>query len=436
MVVSSGGGSTHLPHLVIIGAGAAGLMAANFAAGAGVRVSLLERMPRPGRKILISGGGRCNILPSRVEPEQYVSDRFHTFRKVFLTWPLSEQKQFFEEQVGIPLALEEESGKIFPRSNRASDVMEGLLQRATQRGTDLYTRASMERLTPLPGGRWCVHLKEGPPLEADAVILATGGLSVPATGSDGTGLRVMAGLGHEVVETFPALTPLLGDDPAHHHLAGLSLEVTLFAPQGQSLKRGAQARGGFLFTHQGYSGPVVLDMSHHVVRAPSRQAQPLWVQWTPLDGAGWEQLLRPGGTQQVRTVLKARLPQRLVELLLSQAHITDQTLSTLRREERRTLIDLLTRYDLPWSGHEGYKKAEVTGGGISLAEVDPGTLGSRRCPGLFLCGEMLDVFGPIGGYNFLWAWVSGRLAGLSARRQLLMGGPQGRGRVQEEGTPN
>ena len=426
------------PHVVIVGGGAAGLMAANFAAGAGVVVTLLERMPRPGRKILISGGGRCNILPSRVEPEQYFTSRFHTFRKVFLTWPLPEQIRFFEDQVGIPLALEVESGKIFPRSNRASDVMEGLLHRAVSRGAHLRTRASMEGLEPLAGGRWRIHLREGAPVDGDVVIMATGGLSVPATGSDGTGLRLMKEQGHELVEPFPALTPLLGDDPDHHHLAGLSLDVSLMAPRGSSIKRGSQSRGGFLFTHQGYSGPVVLDMSHHVVQAPSRVEQPLWVQWTTLDATAWEARLKAGGSQQLRTILRGELPQRLVDLLLGRLGLHDSTVANLRREQRQALIEALTRYELPWSGHEGYKKAEVTGGGVSLTEVDTTTLESRRCPGIFLCGEMLDVFGPIGGYNFLWAWVSGRWAGLAARRRLLEGSPgEGEGGgIHVEGNPS
>ncbi len=405
-----------MKRIVIIGAGAAGLMAAIFAAGAPHEVLLLERMPSPGRKILISGGGRCNVLPSQVRASQYTTDSSrNTFKKIFQSWPLREQHRFFEETLGIPLQIEEESGKVFPASDRAADVLDGLLREATRRGARLRTNASVEGIAR-EGAGWRLTLADGTTLDADALVVATGGLSVPKTGSDGTGLRLVKALGHRVAPLYPALTPLLTHHAPHHDLAGISLPVTLFAPQGTSIKKGEQSTRGFLFTHRGYSGPAVLDLSHHAVRSRGPEEQALWVQWTPLDPDAWETLLlNSPPTTLVRTLVRERLPQRLAELILVESGTMERTLAELRREERRLLIEKLTRYALPYAGSEGYKKAEVTGGGIPLGEIDPTTLESRRQPGLFLCGEMLDLFGPIGGYNFLWAWVTGRLAGLGAR---------------------
>ena len=249
-------------------------------------------------------------------------------------------------------------------------------------------------------------------LSAAAVVLATGGLSLPGTGSDGTGLEIARRLGHTVHATYPALTPLVADPPPHGHLAGVSLEVAIEAPG----PGGLATRGGFLFTHRGWSGPAVLDVSHAAVR--SRLAggprRPLLVRWTGLDAAAWDRLLREGAGVAI-TPLRRHLPDRLAETLLAEAGVDPgRSLAQLRREERRRLVELLARYPLPWTGDEGYRKAEVTGGGVALAEVAPRTLESRRHAGLFLCGEMLDAFGPIGGHNFQWAWATGRAAGLGA----------------------
>jgi predicted Rossmann fold flavoprotein len=248
------------------------------------------------------------------------------------------------------------------------------------------------------------------------VVVATGGLSVPKTGSDGLGLEVVRGLGHTVHPTYAALTPITAEPPPFADLAGVSLPVTLTATDGE---RTATSSGGFLFTHRGYSGPAVLDVSHVAVRSRAGGASParLVVRWTRLGDADWEAALRPQGSRTVAGALRAALPERLAVALLRQARVDPaRLLSGLRRDERLRVIETLVRGVLPWTGDEGYKKAEVTGGGVSLAEIDPATMESRKHPGLFLCGEMLDAFGPIGGYNFLWAWATGRAAGIGAGR--------------------
>jgi len=408
------GKEAELP-IVVVGAGAAGMTAAIFAAEAGRPTLLLERTRDGGRKILISGGGRCNVLPSVMEASQYfTSSSRNSLKKILLSWPLEDQKRWFHEEVGIRLALEPESGKLFPESNKARDVRDGLLALARGRGARMRFGVSVTGLEPpaAEGEAWRVRLDGGGTIEAARVVIATGGLSVPQTGSDGTGLRMVRQLGHTLHDTYAALTPLTSEPPAHAHLAGVSLVARLEAP----LERGSlEAEGGFLFTHRGYSGPSVLNVSHAAVRARKPSQQPVFARWTELDAGAWERLLleRAGGT--VLGLLRRHLPARLADTLMAECGVDEaRTTAQLRRDERVRLVEALTRYRLPWTGDEGYKKAEVTGGGVPLGEVDPRTLESRVVPGLFLCGEILDCFGPIGGYNFCWAWATGRAAGLGA----------------------
>lgn len=398
--------------VVVIGAGAAGLMAAIAAAEAGARVRVLETTADGGRKILISGGGRCNLLPSELHPRQYfTASSPNTLKKLLLSWPLPEQRRYFEDVLGIELALEVESGKLFPASNRARDVRDALVGRARHLGVDFVFGGRARRLERESDGGWRVALEDGA-VRATGVIVATGGLSVPQTGSDGWGLRVLEGLGHTINPTHPALTPLTATPPVHAELAGVSLRVRLSAP-GAAPE--VTAEGGFLFTHRGYSGPSVLNVSHAAVLAGDRSRQPILAAWGGIAPDTWKAELGGGGGGRIRGALRRHLPERLADRLLAEAAVDGEgALSRLRREERARLIEVLTRYPLPWTGDEGYRKAEVTGGGIPLAEVDPRTLESRIAPGLFLCGEILDAFGPIGGYNFAWAWSTGRLAGRSA----------------------
>ena len=424
------------PPVVVVGAGAAGLMAALFAARAGVPVILVEGTADGGRKILISGGGRCNILPSEAQPHRYVTDSSpNSLRKLLLAWPLDEQRGFFQRELGMPLELEEETGKLFPASHKARDVRDGLVARVREAGARLWFGTRVTDVVPAasdaapeqvthPGGAsgtasWIVRLADAPPIRASAVILATGGLSVPATGSDGFGLGLTKRMGLEVNPTYPALTPLTADPHPHADLAGVSLTVTLRAP---GTRPAFETSGGFLFTHRGWSGPTVLDASHLAIRGVlEERRQELLVQWSPLTSDAWEQRLLDGsGT--VRPLLAEVLPRRLADALLDEVAVPPETsLAQLRREDRRALVDALGAYPLPWTGDEGYKKAEVTGGGVALAEVDPRTLQCRRRPGIFLCGELLDAFGPIGGHNFLWAWSTGRAAGMGAAQ--VAGGP-------------
>lgn len=436
------------PPIVVLGAGAAGFMAAIYAAGGPEAarldpatrrsvppVVLVERTQDGGKKILMSGGGRCNVLPSELDPARYVTDSSpHTMKKLLLSWPLREQRRFFETELGMSLALERETGKLFPVSNRAKDVRDGLRALAERAGAVMRFGAVVDWLDRATGSEgawessadrgpgWRVRFRGGGEIRASRVILATGGLSVPATGSDGVGFEIVRRLGHAIHETYPALTPLTATPHRYAPLAGVSLPVTIEAP---GPKRKHVSRGGFLFTHKGYSGPAVLNLSHLAVR--SRLAgdppQPFFVRWTDLGPEEWDRRLRSGeGT--AGSLLRRSVPGRLAETLLEEAGVAPATaLAHLSREARRRVVEAMTRFPLPWTGDEGYVKAEVTGGGVALEEVDPRTLESRLHPGLHLCGEILDAFGPIGGYNFAWAWATGRLAGLAARGAVAAPGP-------------
>ena len=392
--------------VAVVGGGAAGLVAAAFAAASGATVTLIERTRDGGRKILVSGGGRCNVLPSVATPERFVTDSPpHLLRAMLRSWPLHEQRAFFEDELGIPLALEDESGKLFPRSNRARDVRDALVTFAGARGVALQFATTVTSVSRAAGG-FAIESSAGT-ITCDRLVLATGGLSVPATGSDGTGLRIAQALGHDLVDPYPALTPLLASNDRHASLSGVSLNVRLRSTHGS---QAIETRGGFLFTHRGYSGPSVLDISHVTARAPA-DAPAIRVQWAAMK----PEELRGGAGDSVAAILSRHVPGRLAEQLMTECGVPlDRRISSLKRAERVALVEAVTSYPLPWSGNEGYKKAEVTGGGIKLADVDLKTLESRKVEGLYLCGEMLDAFGPIGGHNFSWAWSTGRAAGLAA----------------------
>lgn len=400
------------PHVVVIGAGAAGLMAAIAAREAGGEVTLVERTPDGGRKILISGGGRCNVLPAVSAPARFVSEASPALVRALLhAWPLHEQRGYFEDVLDVPLALEAESGKLFPASNRARDVRDALVGRARALGVALRFGATVDAVTAIAGG-WRVSYG-GTDLDVDRVVVATGGLSVPSTGSTGFGFDVAAAAGHAVHPRYAALTPLTASPHPHADLAGIALEVAI---EARSSRERASSQGGFLITHRGYSGPAVLDVSHVAVRSLDAGGPPAEVRvcWTAFDAAAWTERLQSARGLVVNAVA-GELPERLAVRLVEAAGVpADRLCVQLRREERVALVRALTAFPLPWTGHEGYRPAEVTGGGVALDEVRRATLESRRAPGLHFCGEVLDAFGPIGGHNFQWAWSTGRTAGRGA----------------------
>lgn len=411
--------------VAIVGAGAAGLVAAIAAAevlGSGVLV--LEATKDAGRKIVVSGGGRCNILPLEDAPSRFVSDSPRRELLRFLSrFPLAEQRTSFEELLQGALHEEAATKKLFPPTQRSRDVRDALVARARSLGSVFRFHARLLDVLPPADAAspFVLQLADGTSVKAGAVILATGGYSVLGGGADGIGIEVARRLGHRIVPPYAALAPLVAEGAPHAFLSGVSLvgRVTAAsAASGDHPAERAEATGGFLFTHKGYSGPAALDVSHVVERA--RAGAEVRLALFPEGDDLWDERLRTAkGT--LSGLLRKYMPDRLADALVAAAGVVDGPLARLPREERRAIVKALVAFALPVTGTEGYRTAEVTGGGVALAEVDPGSGQSRRVPGLFLAGELLDSFGPIGGFNFQWAWATGRTAGRAAAERVRSG---------------
>ncbi|MGZ4810756.1 MAG: NAD(P)/FAD-dependent oxidoreductase [Thermoanaerobaculia bacterium] len=397
--------------IAIVGAGAAGLMAAIFAGRGGASVIALDGAKRIGAKILIAGGGRCNVTHDVVNPDDFNGNR-NIIAKVLRSFDVHQTIEFFR-QLGVELKREE-NGKLFPVTDRAQTVLDALLQAASNAGAAVL---SDHRVSSIRRDTTFEVMTSRGAIIAKRVILATGGRSVPKTGSDGAGYELARALGHTVAETFPGLVPLLL--PKNHWLTTLSgvsvdAELALRSERGGVLHR---ERGSMLFTHFGLSGPVVLDMSRHWVAA--RKQGTVMLTANVLPSHTFESLERsfmetaaanPRAT--IVSALRGEVPERLANAIAPDA----TPLARLSREERRQLVRSLTELPLPVIADRGFDYAEVTAGGVPLTEIDAATMASRRCEGLYLCGEILDVDGKIGGYNFQWAWASGRLAGMHSAR--------------------
>jgi predicted Rossmann fold flavoprotein len=394
--------------VAVVGAGAAGLTAAIFAAKDGARVIALDGAKKIGAKILIAGGGRCNVTHDVVRPIDFNGNR-NAIAKVLRSFSVEQTTEWFAS-MGVQLKREE-TGKLFPTTDRAQTVLDALLNEARGAGVELRTDARVETIS----GQFVINKS----LEAKRVILATGGRSVPKTGSDGHGFEIAHSLGHTVTETFPALVPLVVEK-AHwvRELSGTSADVDLSIRKlsGKVIHRD---RGSMLMTHFGISGPVVLDISRHWIAARKDDKDvALVVNFLPdetfeLLDERFVNEARKNPHATVASSLRGRLPERLVAAVLGPR---PSALGKIAREERRQVARDFTELVLPIAGDRGFDYAEVTAGGVPLSEIDLATMQSRVCRDLYLCGEILDVDGRIGGYNFQWAWASGRLAGRAAAR--------------------
>ena len=416
--------------VAIVGAGAAGLFAAIWVgrtAGGAARVVAFDGARKLGAKILVAGGGRCNVTHHAVSEQDFAGSSPPAIRKVLRRFPVEQTVQFFAA-AGVGLK-QEETGKLFPVTDSARTVLTALIREATAAGAKLIHPARVTAIEPLPphvaaaddGSRVAPRQSFRFRITTDAgsclahrVILCTGGKSLPKSGSDGFGHELARSLGHSITTpVVPALVPLL---LAGNHwikqLSGLTLPttVTLTAASG---KRLMATTGSTLCTHQGLSGPAVLDISRHwlVVRHHDPAVQ-LSLNWLPVETPeSVDQLLQAGGRGPL-AVLRQRLPERLARQLCEQAGAS--AAGDLPRTARRALVQLVTATPLPVTGDRGFTVAEATAGGVPLAEVNLKTMESRCCPGLYLAGEVLDVDGRIGGFNFQWAWASGFVAGTAA----------------------
>jgi len=406
--------SNECADVIVVGAGAAGLATSIFGARAGAgRVVCLEGARRVGAKILVSGGGRCNVTNREVTERDFWGGSSRDVRGVLRAFPARLAVEFFAD-AGVALH-EEEDGKLFPDSSRARDVVDALLTAVSATGAEVLTDRRVVDIGRRDD-RFEVRTADGGVYQAPAVVLATGGQSLPKSGSDGFGYSLARALGHSCVETTPALAPLIVDDSACERLSGVShpAEVRVRA-DGKSV---VTLQGSLLWTHFGISGPVALDASRHWLRA--RLGTPdVELQLSLCPGDSFDAVERWLLSRQqerpkafVATVLAERLPQALADAWVDRAEINpSHTMAHLDRDGRRRLVHELVESVLNVRDSRGYSFAEVTAGGIPLAEVNMTTMESRMCPGLYLVGEILNVDGRLGGFNFQWAWSSAWVAG-------------------------
>lgn len=415
--------------LAIVGAGAAGLMTAigagktSQARRARLSVLLFDARPRIGAKILMSGGTRCNVTHREVKPSDFQGGPRHFVQHILEAFTPDETIRFFKE-IGVELILEP-TGKYFPVTHSAGTVLEALRKETERVGVTLETGV---RITDIQKEGDLFHLKTDDGtyrVSAGKVVLTTGGLSYPTTGSDGTGYQIAKSFGHTVVPTFPALTPLLTNDSGWKALSGISLEAKLsFFRKG---KKEAECQGPFLFTHFGFSAPAALDISRHFAGTAPEGNPQILASFLPHHDeeslrAALQFVQKKSPNQFIQNLLtdEFSLPDRFTETLLKKTGVKgNETIGQCSGENRRRLVQSLLHYPLEVTGVFGYKKAEATAGGVDLKEVKAATMESKLVNGLYFAGEILDVDGRIGGFNFQWAWSTGALAGRSAARSLL-----------------
>ena len=409
-------GETPETPLAVVGAGAAGLMTAIHAGRAGLRgVVALDGARTLGAKILVAGGGRCNVTHHAVDERDYAGSTPASIRRVLARFSVEDCIGFFEA-LGVQLKVED-TGKLFPVTDRARTVLEALLGAATNAGVSIRHPCRVESIEPVPEGGFLVCGPWGR-LHAARLALCTGGCSLPRSGSDGAGLTMARTLGHTVTErVVPSLVPLLlAEGFWLRNLSGVAVpaELRVLGPGGKRLVR---FRNAVLFTHFGLSGPAALDISRHwTLHHADDPAVRLQLALLPdMDEATCSRWLLEGTGRGVLARLREHLPERLARAVLEASGVeTDATPQRIDRDRRRELVRHLVGLDLPVVGDRGFTHAETTAGGVPLREVHLETMESRIRPGLHLAGEILDVDGRIGGFNFQWAWASGFIAGTAA----------------------
>ena len=404
--------------IVVAGGGAAGMMAAICAARMGAYVTLIERNQKVGRKLYITGKGRCNVT-NHCSPEEVRAAVPRNGKFLYSTLehtPPAWVEEFFRN-LGVELKVER-GNRVFPQSDRAADIIDALFGELKR----LRAPIVHDRLTQVlleEGAVSGVRLESGGEIACKAVILATGGLSYPATGSTGDGHRLAGALGHTVVDVKPSLVPLESPDPFCGQMQGLALKNVALTVKNQKKKTVFQEQGELLFTHFGLSGPLVLSASAHM-RDFEKDRYTCAIDLKPaLDEATLDaRLLREltaGANRDMDNILGTLAPRLLIPVLLDRADISgNKKAHDLTKQERRRLLELFKCFTVSVSGPRPIEDAIVTSGGVKVSEVDPKSMGSKRVKGLYFAGELLDVDAYTGGFNLQIAWATGRAAGESA----------------------
>ncbi len=407
--------------VLVIGGGAAGLAAAAETAGMGARVLLLERNSAPGLKILISGGGHCNICPvgsARTHARHFGKEGAAFLRRALRETEPREIRRWLEDEA-VP-CVEGEFEKLWPRSMRARDVRDALVRRAGKLGAKITLGARVSSVGTCPGKSepFQVELDSGAVFRASRIVLACGGRSFPRTGTTGDGFAWLEALGVPLRPTFPALVPLTSPAAWVRELSGLTLTDVVVQLREAGGKIVFRRERPVLFTHHGLSGPGAMDVSSRLQNSetPLRLCLDLLPQKTEEELMG---LLFRGKGRVASQVRHCGVQKRVVQAILSGLGLTETAASEVPRNKRRQVVDRLKGLEIPIDGNRGFAQAETTGGGVPLSAVDPKTMQLREQEGLYVTGELLDVDGPIGGYSFWLAFATGALAGRSAAAEAL-----------------
>ena len=404
--------------ILVVGGGAAGMMAAITAARQGAAVTLIERNEKMGRKLYITGKGRCNVT-NDCPPEQALSQILRGNRflhSAMNRFPPEETKSFFQS-LGVPLKTER-GNRVFPVSDRAADVIDALV-RELRRQRVRIVHGRVRQVLSDEEGVTGVRLEDGTDLSAQRVILCTGGASYPATGSTGDGYRMAEALGHTVTPVRGSLVPLVERGNDCGKMQGLSLKNVMIRVKNQKKKTVFEAFGELLFTHFGLSGPVILSASAHLDDFEKKRYTVIIDLKPALDERQLDaRLLREFRAQSNRAfgnALNGLLPRLMIPVVVERSGISPETrVHDLTRVQRRTLLELLKGFRVEIAGPRPVEEAIVTSGGVRLNEVNPTTMESKKIPGLFFAGEVLDADGYTGGFNLQIAWATGYAAGVHA----------------------
>lgn len=408
----------HSNRVIVAGGGAAGMMAAIAAARAGADAVLLEPNEKVGRKLYITGKGRCNLTNNcgRDELLAAIPRNGRFLFSAFSRFSPQDAMDFFE---GLGVPLKTERGKrVFPVSDRAADIVDALFFELRRQGVDLR-RDRLTGLTAQDGRLAEMATEQGGRLsQFGAVVLATGGASYPRTGSTGEGYALARGVGHTITPLRGSLVPLESDDPCCAQLQGLSLRNVELRVRDDRGRTAFREQGELLFTHFGLSGPLVLSASAHLdfgrrIYTAHIDLKPALDEQTLDARLVWE--FKERANQDFSNVAGGLVPRSLIPVIGARSGVPGEAKAhSLRREQRRALLETLKDFTVPLTGPRPVEEAVVTSGGVAVGEVDPKTMESKKAAGLFFAGEVLDVDGYTGGFNLQIAWATGHAAGLAA----------------------
>ena len=405
--------------ILVVGGGAAGMMAAVTAARNGKKVRLIEKNEKLGKKLFITGKGRCNITNAADIEDLFsavVSNPKFLYSS-FYSMTNDQVIDFFEE-LGVKTKVER-GGRVFPESDHSSDVIRALEQEMKRLGIEIRLRTEAEEILAEDGRVTGVRLSSGKELHADAVIIATGGISYPSTGSTGDGYRFARECGHKVTDLSPALVPMEVKEWYARELMGLSLRnVEIRITDGK--KKLYEEFGEMLFTHYGVTGPVILSASSIVGKKLNEHPLTLHIDLKPAltDEQMDKRMLREfeaNHNRQFKNAVDSLFPSKLKPVIVELSGIQeDKKVNEVTKEERLHFVRLIKDFSMTLTGMRGYNEAIITKGGVSVKEIDPGTMESKLVNGLYFAGEVLDLDAVTGGYNLQIAWSTGYLAGLNA----------------------